>query len=177
MKTIVYIAIAVSLLFSSCNNEPSLQKFFVENSEKKDFVALDVSSTILNVASEQLTAEQKEAIDSFDKVNIIAFKVDGKNQKEYQIEKEKINGILKNEVYQPLIKAGSGSDGASISFIGTEDKIDEFIVYANKKENGFAVIRVTGNDMNPNHIMTMLSVLQKSNIDMEQLKPLQALMQ
>lgn len=177
MKTIVYIAIAVSLLFASCNSEPTLQKFFVENSEKKNFIALDVSSNILNVASEQLTAEQKEALDAFDKVNIIAFKADATNQKEYQFEKDKLNGILKDEAYQQLIKVGSGSEGASISFVGTEDKIEEFIVYANKKENGFAVIRVTGDEMNPNHIMTMLSVLQKSNIDMEQLKPLQALMQ
>lgn len=177
MKTIVYIAIAVSLLLASCNSKPTLQKFFVENSEKKNFIALDVSSNILNVASEQLTAEQKEALNAFDKVNIIAFKADGTNQKEYQFEKDKLNGILKDEAYQQLIKVGSGSDGASISFVGTEDKIEEFIVYANKKENGFAVIRVTGDKMNPNHIMTMLSVLQKSNIDMEQLKPLQALMQ
>ncbi|MBP9794230.1 MAG: DUF4252 domain-containing protein [Flavobacterium sp.] len=177
MKTIVYIAIAVSLLLASCNSQPTLQKFFVENSEKKNFIALDVSANILNVASEQLTAEQKEALDAFDNVNIIAFKADGTNQKEYQFEKDKLNAILKDETYQQLIKVGSGSEGASISFVGTEDKIEEFIVYANKKENGFAVIRVTGDEMNPNHIMTMLSVLQKSNIDMEQLKPLQALMQ
>ncbi len=177
MKTIVYIAIAVSLLLASCNSKPTLQKFFVENSEKKNFIALDVSANILNVASEQLTAEQKEALDAFDNVNIIAFKADGTNQKEYQFEKDKLNAILKDEAYQQLIKVGSGSEGASISFVGTEDKIEEFIVYANKKETGFAVIRVTGDAMNPNHIMTMLSVLQKSNIDMEQLKPLQALMQ
>jgi hypothetical protein len=177
MKTIVYIAIAVNLLFAGCNSKPSLQKFFVENSEKKNFIALDVSSNILNVATDQLTAEQKEAVDAFDKVNIIAFKADGTNQKEYQLEKDKLNGILKNEIYQQLIKVGSGSEGASISFVGTEDKIDEFIVYANKKENGFAVIRVTGDAMNPNHIMTMLSVLQKSNINLDQLKPLQGLMQ
>ncbi len=177
MKTIVYIAIAVSLRFAGCNSKPSLQKFFVENSEKKNFIALDVSSNILNVATDQLTAEQKEAVDAFDKVNIIAFKADGTNQKEYQLEKDKLNGILKNEIYQQLIKVGSGSEGASISFVGTEDKIDEFIVYANKKENGFAVIRVTGDAMNPNHIMTMLSVRQKSNINLDQLKPLQGLMQ
>ena len=30
--------------------------------------------------------------------------------------------------------------------------------------------------MNPTHIMNMLSLLQKSQVDMEQLKPLQQLM-
>lgn len=176
MRFIIYLAIAVSLLLTSCNSEPTLQKFFVENSEKKDFIALDLSSDILNVDKAQLSAEQKEALESFDKMNIIAFKANGKNQKEYETEKNKLNTILKNEEYQELIKVGSGNQGASVSFVGTEDNIDEFIFYANRKENGFAVIRLTGDKMNPTAVMTMLSVLQKSNIDLEQLKPLQELM-
>jgi hypothetical protein len=176
MRFILYLAIAVSLLLTSCNSEPTLQKFFVENSEKKDFIALDVSSDILNVDKANLTSEQKKAMESFDKMNIIAFKNNGKNQKEYEVEKNKLTSILKNKEYQELIRVGSGSEGASVSFVGTEDKIDEFILYANKKENGFAVIRVTGEEMNPNSIMTMLSVLQQSKIDLEQLKPLEGLM-
>ena len=70
---------------------------------------------------------------------------------------------------------GSGKDGASISYIGTDDNIKEFIVFANRKENGFAVVRVLGENMNPNNIMTIMSVLKESKIDMEQLKPLQEL--
>ncbi|MDP5027163.1 MAG: DUF4252 domain-containing protein, partial [Flavobacterium sp.] len=67
--------------------------------------------------------------------------------------------------------------GAAIYFVGNDDEhIEEFVVLAGKKENGFAVIRVLGNDMNPTHIMNMLNLLQKSNLDLEQLKPLQQLM-
>ena len=47
---------------------------------------------------------------------------------------------------------------------------------ANYNENGFAVVRILGNDMNPNNIINMISVLQSANIDMEQLKPLQGLL-
>ena len=64
---------------------------------------------------------------------------------------------------------------ASVSFVGDIEHIEEFILFANKKENGFAVIRILGKDMNPNGIMTMMSVLQKTDIDVEQLKPLQKL--
>jgi uncharacterized membrane protein YjjP (DUF1212 family) len=49
------------------------------------------------------------------------------------------------------------------------------VFFANKKENGFAVVRILGKDMNPTNIMTMMQVIQKSNIDLEQLKPLQQL--
>jgi hypothetical protein len=52
---------------------------------------------------------------------------------------------------------------------------DEFVLFAKKKENGFAVVRILGNDMNPNNILNMISLLQSSDIDMAQLKPLQDL--
>lgn len=165
----------MSLLLQSCNSEPTLQKYFVENSEKKSFVALDVSSSILNVEKTKLTAEQKTALESFKKVNVLAFKLDNTNQAEYAIESQKVTQILKGKDYQELMKVGSGKDGASVSFVGDENNIDEFILFAKQKENGFAVVRILGNNMNPNNIMNMISLLQSSNIDMEQLKPLQGL--
>lgn len=175
MRIALYIAILVSLLLSGCNSEPTLQKYFVENSEKKDFIALDVSPTIINMDKTKLTAEQKTALASFDKMNVLAFKLDKSNQKQYDIESQKVTQILKNEKYQNLMKVGSGKDGASVSFVGDDNHINEFILFAKKKENGFAVIRILGNDMNPNNIMNMISLLKSSNIDLEQLKPLQGL--
>jgi hypothetical protein len=74
------------------------------------------------------------------------------------------------------MKVGSGSDGAAIYFVGDEAHIDEFVVLASKKENGFAVVRVLGNDMNPTHVLNMLQLLKKSDMKLEQLKPLQELM-
>ncbi|WJS94945.1 DUF4252 domain-containing protein [Flavobacterium johnsoniae] len=177
MKATVFISTLFFLLtLVSCNSEPSLQKYFVENSEKKDFIALDVSPNILNVDKAKLSAEQNEALNSFDKMNILAFKADQKNQTEFEIERNKVKAILKDSKYQELMKFGSGKDGASVSYVGSDDNIKEFVIFANRKENGFAVVRVLGEDMNPNNIITLMSVLQKSKIDMEQLKPLQELL-
>ncbi|MEO8239282.1 MAG: DUF4252 domain-containing protein [Flavobacterium sp.] len=159
----------------SCNSKPSLQKYFVENTENKDFIALDVSPNILNLDKAKLSTEQNDALKSFDKMNILAFKANAKNQTQFETERAKVKAILKDPKYQELMKFGSGKDGASISYVGTDDNIEEFVVFANRKENGFAVVRVLGKDMNPNNIMTLMSVLQKSKIDMEQLKPLQQL--
>ena len=176
MKTNIFIsALLVLLTLVSCNSEPSLQKYFVDNNEKKDFISLDVSPSILNVDKAKLSVEQSEALNSFDKMNILAFKANDKNQAQFETERTKIKAILKNPKYQELMKVGSGKDGASVSFVGTDDNIEEFVVFANRKENGFAVVRVLGKNMNPNNIMTLMSVLKKSNIDMEQLKPLQEL--
>ncbi|MDN3672196.1 DUF4252 domain-containing protein [Flavobacterium branchiarum] len=176
MKQIASIfALLGLLLLTSCNSEPSLQKYFVENTENKNFIALDVSPNILNVDKTKLSAEQSEALKSFDKMNILAFKRNDKNQAEYEAERIKVNTILKNPKYQQLMKFGSGKDGAAVSYVGTDENIEEFVIYANRNENGFAVVRVLGKNMNPNNIMTLITVLKESNIDMEQLKPLQQL--
>lgn len=176
MKASIFTSALLALLtLLSCNSEPSLQKYFVENTDNKDFIALDISPNILNLDNAKLSTEQNEALKSFDKMNVLAFKANAKNQAQFETERAKVKAILKNPKYQELMKFGSGKDGASISYVGTDENIEEFVVFANRKENGFAVVRVLGKNMNPNNIMTLMSVLQKSKIDMEQLKPPQQL--
>lgn len=175
MKAIYSISVFLSVLLMSCNSEPTLQKYFVENTENKNFIAMDVSPTILNVDETKLSVEQNSALHSFDKMNILAFKLDEKNKDQFEVERAKIDVILKDPKYQQLMKFGSGKQSASISYVGSDEHIEEFVLFANRKETGFAVIRVLGKDMNPTNIMTMLSVLKESKIDLEQLKPLQEL--
>lgn len=176
MKIILFIiTLLVSLVFGSCNSEPTLQKYFVENTENKDFIALDISSNILNVDKAKLTAAQTEALQSFDKINVLAFKLNDKNKSEFESERAKVNLILKDPKYQQLMKFSSGKQGASVTYVGTDDHINEFVFFANKKDAGFAVVRVLGKDMNPTNIVNMISVLKESKIDLEQLKPLQEL--
>lgn len=176
MRAIVFLTVFLtSLLLLSCNSEPTIQKYFVANLENKDFVVLDISPTILNLDKTKLSAEQKRALESFDKMNVLIFKLDENNQAQYEVESQKITQILKDESYQQLMKVGSGKDGATISFVGDEDNINEFVVFGKSKDNGFAVIRILGKDMNPNNIMTMLSVLKESKIYMAQLAPIKEL--
>lgn len=176
MKPIYSSIVLFCLLLASCNSAPTLQKYFVENTENKNFVALDVSPSILNIDKTKISVEQTKALQSFDKMNILAFKINDKNKAQFEIERAKVNTILKDEKYQQLMKFGSGKEGASVSYVGSDDHINEFVLYANKKNMGFTVIRILGKDMNPTNIMAMMSVIKSSNIDMEQLKPLQELL-
>lgn len=171
-KFIAAVTIAIITLVS-CNSDPSLQKYFVEHSNDTDFLVLDISPNILNLDKTKLSADQNKALQSFEKVNILAFKATDKNKLQFETEKGKINTLLKNKKYQQLMKVGSGKEGVSISFVGTEDNINEFIVFVNKKENGFAVVRIIGDRMNSNNIMTLLSVVKESNLNLDQLKPLE----
>jgi len=173
--TLLTSALLALLTLISCKSEPTLQKYFVTNTENKDFIAIDVSPSILNLEKTTLTEEQTKALNSFDKMNILAFKADATNGAKFEEERAKVKAILKDPKYQELIKFGSGKEGGAISFVGTDENI-EFVVFANRKETGFAVVRVLGKDMNPDNIITLMGILQKSKIDMDQLKPLQQLL-
>ena len=102
---------------------------------------------------------------------MLAFKINDANKKDFLTEKSKVALILKNKIYQQLFKFGSGTDGAQVSFVGTDENIEEFVIYVNRKENGFALIRVLGNQMNPTHIMNIMTSLQSANMNLDQLKP------
>jgi hypothetical protein len=175
MKLVFSISLFLSLLLMSCNSEPTLQKYFVENSENKNFIVLDLSSSILNLDETRLSIEQNTALSSFDKINVLVFNLNSKNEDQFETERAKIDVILKDSKYKKLIKYGSGKQSAVISYVGSDAHIEEFILFANSKEMGFAVVRVLGKDMSPTNIMIILSVLKESEIDLEQLKPLQQL--
>ena len=170
-----FIVVGVFLLLFGCKSEPSLQKYFVENTENKNFVAIDLTPKMLNIDPQKLSISQKEALQSFEKVNVLAFKINGENKPQFEVERAKIKFILKNEKYQQLMKFGSGKEGAQISYVGTDDYIEEFVIYGNKSENGFAVVRILGKDMNPTHVLEMISVLKNSNINTDQLKALESI--
>ena len=175
MKYLIILLVLVS--FVGCNSKPSLQKYFVENTESKDFIALDLGSDIINTNKMSLTDSDKEALKAFDKINVLAFKKDVANDSKYKVEIEKVKSILKDTIsYNELMKFGSGNDGFSVYFVGDDEHINEFVLFANKNENGFAVVRILGKDMNPMNVMNIINLMQKSDINLEQLKPLQEIM-
>lgn len=144
-----------------------------ENSENSNFLALDFGADILKVSKENLSEDEKEALNSFKKLNIVAFKKTADNEALYQKEKEEVQAILKgNSTYEQLMRFGSGTQGASIYAVGKGDDFDEFILFGNQSETGFAIVRVIGKNMTLNHLMNFMSILEKAELDQEQLKPL-----
>ena len=171
MKNLIFTLLLTLLLLISCTNKSSLQQYFVSNQDQPNFVSVDVSPSILNLDKAKLSKEETTVLASFEKMNILAYKANPKLKLRYNIEKTKVVDILKDTVnYHQLIKIGSGAQGASISYVGDENHINEFVVFGNKKENGFVIARILGRDMKPENAMLLFSILQKSNIEAKQLE-------
>lgn len=172
MKKLFYIPLLI-LTFIGCSAEPSLQKYMAENSENTNFIAIDLGADVLKFNHEKLSEDEKEALKSFKKLNIVAFKRTPDNKVLYLKEKEEVQHILKeNSHYEQLMRVGSGTKGMSIYVVGEGENFDEFILFGNHNETGFIIVRVLGKKMNATQIMSFISMLDKSDFDQEQLKPL-----
>lgn len=164
MKKIAQIVgVLVVVIFSSCSSTQSLQEYYVTNSENPNFISFDVPTSILKLEKADLTAPQKDAVESLEKLNILAFKKTEDNSAEYKVEKAKVKAILKNEKFTELMKMNTSYGKATIKYLGDEDAIDEVIIYGDSNEKGFALIRVLGNNMNPAHMIQLLQAIQKSD--------------
>ena len=171
IKTIIKMLILV-VTIQSCNQDLTLQTYYVDNELAPGFTTLDIPVSLLKIDEDALSEEQKEAYDSVDKLSLIAFVADENNLEEMSIEYDKVKDILDDPKYEELMRGGNSTDGKFIikCIGGDGDDVDEFILLGNSNETGFAVVRILGDNMNFNKIMKLSTVLDEKNFDENQLK-------
>lgn len=153
----------------SCDNNQSLQEYYVDNHSDKEFVAIDIpTSMFANLKT--LSEEQKETFKTVKKINILAIPKKEENNSKIDKEKAKISSILKDEKYQLLMKYGGGDSKMEVYYTGSEEAVDEIIVYGEDKTKGMGIARILGEKMNPSDILQLVRSLQKGDIDMEGLQ-------
>lgn len=160
-------SMAVLMMAASCSSGPSLQEYFVNNSENPNFLALDVPANILNLKEADLDETQVEALKSLRKLNILAFRKTDENTEAFSTERAKVDKILKNSDFKELMKLNSKFAKGVIKYTGEGDAIDEVVIYGASEDKGFALIRVLGNDMNPAHLMQLMQAVENADIDGE----------
>ncbi len=112
------------LLMMSCDNNQSLQEYYVDNQGDKEFVAVDVPTSLF-ANTEKLTVDQKKTLETVKKINILAIPKKQENQTKIEVEKTKISNILKDEKYQLLMKYGGGNSKMAVYYTGSEEAVDE----------------------------------------------------
>jgi len=167
---IIFATLIIGILFTSCDSKSSLQKYYVDNQENQNFIAIDIPTSALNLDENTLTEKQKKAYNSIGKFNFLGFKKNDNNSSTYESEKLKIKSILADESYKTLIKYGNNKQGAIVKYLGSDTAIDEVIIFGSDNSQGFGIVRVLGNDMNPSQFLGLIQALENSNFDTEQLK-------
>ncbi|MDT0678044.1 DUF4252 domain-containing protein [Autumnicola musiva] len=156
---------AVFSFIFACNNETSLQEYYVENQQNKEFLALDVPANMFT-NSGSLDEEQRATLQTVKKINLLAYPVK-KGNADIETEMAKLEEILKDEKYQLLIKYGSGDRKAEVYFTGDEDAIDELIVYGYDTSKGVGVARLLGENMNPGELLKLMKSMKEGDLNVE----------
>ncbi len=156
-------------LLVSCNSNQSLQEYYVDNQDNKDFVAVDLPTSLF-ANSESLNEEQKKTLETVKKINVIAIAKKEENLQKIETEKSNVANILKDEKYQLLMKYGGSSTKLEIYYTGEEEAVDEIIVYGYNDEKGMGVARVLGDNMNPSDVLNLVRSMQDGDVNMEGLK-------
>jgi len=166
MKFLKYISIALFALtmIVACSNEDSIQQLYIDSEKNEDYLMLDIPMSLMSMP-ETASAEAKQAYNSIEKINLLAFKVNESNITDYTSEKSKVKKILKNSKYIELMRVNSNGRNIVAKYIGTENSVDELIVFASDNSKGFALARVHGNDMKPENMLSLLNNIKNMDKD------------
>lgn len=158
------IAILGLVLFASCNNQKTIQEYYVEKQESNDFIAIDLPASIVDVG-EDASEETKATMKTIKKLNVLAFKLDEENRGEYEKQREEVKQILKSDEYNELMRMKHEGMNIVINYQGSDEAVDEFILFASDDSKGFALARVLGDKMEPAKIVKMAEDMKNLNAD------------
>lgn len=161
-QPILYLLLCGLLL--SCNSEKSLQEYYVENQERKEFLSVDLPISTFISASSSLDAEQRRVLNTVKKVNLLAYPLKEGQLEGFEEEKLVIERILENEQYQSLMRFGRSGKGAQFYLVGDQDAIDEFVVYGNDEDRGFMVARILGDDMKVDELFHLVETMDPEDL-------------
>jgi len=174
MKILIKILslIILTSLFISCASSPSLQKYYIDNEGNDNFVSFDIPASIIDL-KESISKDDREVLESFEKLNVLAFVKNDSNAVAYNIERKKVKAIIKDSKYQELVRIKDKGRNFVLKYEGDENDtaVDEFVIYVAEKSKGFALIRILGNNMEPEKMIKLMN--QIKNINPKEMKKLE----
>ena len=165
MKYLKYISVLVlTIMLTSCSSEKSIQQLYVDSETNDDYLMFDIPMSIMELP-DSATLKAKQAYESVNKVNLLVFKINELNKDNYKVEKDKVKKIIKNPKYQELMRVNNNGYKIIAKYIGSDESIEELILFASDNKKGFGLARVLGDDMKPENMIVLLD--QINNIDQE----------
>jgi len=161
--------IAISII--SCASEASMQKYYIDHQEHKNFRAIDVPASVISL-KDNASPEAVAAYNSLKKFNVLAFVKDESNAAAFKAEQLKVKTILKDKKYNELLRIKDKGRNIIVKYEGTEELIDEVYLYASDKDMGFALVRVLGNKMKPEHLSLLLKSIKTFDKESDALEQL-----
>ena len=168
--THIILALIATVTLVSCNDGTSLQRYFVDHQESKNFMTQDIPISMLKIDETKFTNEQKEAYKSVKRLNFLGYKANQTNEETLKVELAKVKTILSNGKYKDLVEFSDRGNKVVVKYIGNDEEADEVVVFGSSKDLGFGIVRVLGDDMSPDKMVTLVSILQSAQVDKGQVQ-------
>lgn len=107
---------------SSCESNKSVQQYLLEKQSSSDFVSITLPASLLNIALDSLGSEEREAVNSLKKLNVLVYHAPSGDQQAFEKEQAEINTVLKNSKYEDLMRAQTHMGSGRIMILGSEDR-------------------------------------------------------
>ncbi|WP_396600292.1 DUF4252 domain-containing protein [Algibacter sp. R77976] len=171
-RTIKFLAYTLftAVILTSCGNDASLQHYYVDHQESKNFISQDFPLSLIEIDKSEFTEAQTEAYESVNKLNFLGFKANDTNTETYNTEMAKVKAILSDSKYNDLMDFSDKGNKISVKYIGTDEEADEVVIFGSAKDMGFGIVRILGDDMNPEKMVTLITALQNANIEEGQIE-------
>jgi len=161
----VWVIVAI-ILTVSCATDSDMQNYFIKHQDDANFLAIDIPASVLGIANtNNMTPDAKEAVNSFKKLNVLAFKKNKNNQAIFEKEKKTIKKILSNKTYKDLMRFKDGKNMVIIKYLGTDKSVNQFIVFGYSNSKGFALVRILGDKMDANKALKLIMMARSGKID------------
>lgn len=164
------VLIITAFFSASCENKTTLQGYFVDHQEAKNFMSQDLPIAMLKLDESKLTNEQRDAYKSVNRLNFLGFKVDETNAEAYNTELTKVKTILSDKKYNELMEFSDKGNRIVVKYIGNNAKADELVVLGSSKTLGFGIVRILGDNMSPDKMANLVSALQYAQMDQGKLQ-------
>ena len=176
IKIINYIALLVIsiILAISCTSDSDLQNYFVNHQDDANFIAIDIPSSILGDTND-VSDEVKEAVHSFKKLNVLAFKKNDSNKETYLKERSTIKKILAKEPFKDLMRFKDDNNMVIVKYLGTEKSVDQLIVFAYANDKGLALVRILGEQMDVKKAFKLVTLARSGKVDTSKISALKGL--
>ena len=177
MGIIKYITAATIMVLTliSCDTSKSLQAYLVDKQEDDRFLKVDLATSLLQTERANFTQEQKDILNTVKKINVVAYPFKNADEAEYELERSRIKEILDQEKYEDLMTMKSNNVNMNLKYLGTEDAIDEVIIFANDKERGFGVFRLLCDNMNPDQMLKLAMTIKNGDLDLTKLSGIESM--
>ena len=154
-----WVLLVVAIVFG-CSSTPSIQEYYVSKTEDPSFLVLDIPTSILGITTSSLTEEEQDALNSFQKFNVLLFRKTTSNAEQLPQELSTVRSIIDSNSFDPLLVMSDRQYSGKLVLEGNLENPDE-IVFFGSSEGGFVLARLIGNEMQVEKAMLLANMIQR----------------